>query len=79
MEEGIGRSLVFTRTKRGADNLVELMARKGIMAQANHPCRAIHVCVHKVLDMHIGRLLTKVLKELFPLPIGIFLWLFLHG
>ncbi len=35
-EEGIDRSLVFTRTKRGADKLVKRLARVGIMAQAIH-------------------------------------------
>ena len=35
-EEGIERSLVFTRTRRGADRLVKTLARKGIMAQAIH-------------------------------------------
>ncbi len=35
-EEGIERSLVFTRTRRGADKLVKMLARKGIMAQAIH-------------------------------------------
>ena len=35
-KEGIGRSLVFTRTKRGADKLVKMLARNGIMAQAIH-------------------------------------------
>ena len=36
IEESIDRSLVFTRTKHGADKLVKLLARKGIMAQAIH-------------------------------------------
>ncbi len=35
-EESISRSLVFTRTKRGADKLVKMLARKGIMAEAIH-------------------------------------------
>jgi len=35
-EERIERSLVFTRTRRGADRLVKALARKGIMAQAIH-------------------------------------------
>ncbi len=35
-EERIERSLVFTRTRRGADKLVKALARKGIMAQAIH-------------------------------------------
>ncbi len=35
-EESIDRSLVFTRTKRGADKLVKMLARKGIMAEAIH-------------------------------------------
>ncbi len=34
--ERIDRSLVFTRTKRGADKLVKMLARNGIMAQAIH-------------------------------------------
>jgi len=36
IEEDIDRSLVFTRTKRGADKLVKMLARKGIMAEAIH-------------------------------------------
>ncbi len=35
-EERIERSLVFTRTRRGADRLVKALAKKGIMAQAIH-------------------------------------------
>ena len=35
-EEGIDRTLVFTRTRRGADKLVKSLARQGIMAQAIH-------------------------------------------
>jgi ATP-dependent RNA helicase RhlE len=35
-EERIDRSLVFTRTRRGADKLVKALARIGIMAQAIH-------------------------------------------
>ncbi len=35
-EEQIERSLVFTRTRRGADRLVKALARQGIMAQAIH-------------------------------------------
>ncbi len=35
-EERIERSLVFTRTRRGADKLVKALARKGIMARAIH-------------------------------------------
>ncbi len=35
-EESIDRSLVFTRTKHGADKLVKMLARNGIMAQAIH-------------------------------------------
>jgi ATP-dependent RNA helicase RhlE len=35
-EERIERSLVFTRTRRGADRLVKALASKGIMAQAIH-------------------------------------------
>ncbi len=35
-EEGIDRTLVFTRTRRGADKLVKSLAREGIMAQAIH-------------------------------------------
>ncbi len=35
-EERIDRSLVFTRTRRGADKLVKALARNGIMAQAIH-------------------------------------------
>ncbi len=35
-EERIDRSLVFTRTRRGADKLVKALASKGIMAQAIH-------------------------------------------
>lgn len=34
--EAIERSLVFTRTRRGADRLVKLLAKKGILAQAIH-------------------------------------------
>jgi len=36
VEEGIERSLVFTRTRRGADRLVKALAKKGIMAKAIH-------------------------------------------
>ena len=36
LEERIERSLVFTRTRRGADRLVKALARKGIRAQAIH-------------------------------------------
>ncbi len=36
VEERIDRSLVFTRTKRGADKLVKALAKKGILAQAIH-------------------------------------------
>ncbi len=36
VEEGIERSLVFTRTRRGADKLVKALAKKGIMAKAIH-------------------------------------------
>ncbi len=35
-EERIDRSLVFTRTRRGADRLVKALARQGIRAQAIH-------------------------------------------
>jgi ATP-dependent RNA helicase RhlE len=35
-QERIDRSLVFTRTKRGADKLVKALAKKGILAQAIH-------------------------------------------
>ncbi len=35
-EERIERSLIFTRTRRGADRLVKALAKKGIMAQAIH-------------------------------------------
>ncbi len=35
-QERIDRSLVFTRTKRGADKLVKALAQKGILAQAIH-------------------------------------------
>jgi ATP-dependent RNA helicase RhlE len=35
-EERIDRSLVFTRTKRGADRLVKALAKKGIQAWAIH-------------------------------------------
>ncbi len=35
-EERIERSLIFTRTRRGADKLVKALAKKGIMAQAIH-------------------------------------------
>lgn len=35
-EEQIERSLVFTRTRRGADKLVKALAKNGIMAQAIH-------------------------------------------
>lgn len=36
LEERIERSLVFTRTRRGADKLVKSLAKKGIMAKAIH-------------------------------------------
>ncbi len=36
VEERIERSLVFTRTRRGADKLVKALAKKGIMAKAIH-------------------------------------------
>ncbi len=35
-DESIDRSLVFTRTKHGADKLVKTLARKGIAAQSIH-------------------------------------------
>lgn len=35
-DKGISRSLVFTRTKRGADQLVKLLANQGIFAAAIH-------------------------------------------
>lgn len=35
-DESIDRSLVFTRTKRGADKLVKALAKNGILAQAIH-------------------------------------------
>lgn len=35
-EESIERSLVFTRTRRGADRLVKSLVKKGILAQAIH-------------------------------------------
>ncbi len=36
LDESIDRSLVFTRTKHGADKLVKTLARKGIAAQSIH-------------------------------------------
>ncbi len=52
--EGVGRTLVFTRTKHGADKLVEVLRRSGLKADAIHGNKSQNARTRALRDFRAG-------------------------
>lgn len=63
-EKKIGRSLVFTRTKHGADKIAKVLNREGIAADAIHGNKAQNARQRALLNFKTGRLTVLVATDI---------------
>jgi ATP-dependent RNA helicase RhlE len=63
-QEGVGRTLVFTRTKHGADKLVQMLRRAGSRAEAIHGNKSQNARTRALRDFRDGRVPVLVATDI---------------